>query len=162
MVIFLETSRLVIRKFYKWLDYQNFPKYFSKMSEVFLEIFQNLSRNFLKWFSKFSDKIFMWRTSLAITLRIPHTPLAAMVIWVRALETVGPRHHNCFYHCRHRCAKPMPHPAPPLFTSVSFFVTLRFCNLVPYVAILKVFHKTFHIKIGEKLKTSNQLLPPLL
>ncbi len=38
---------------------RNFPKYFSKMSEVFLETFRNSSPNVLKWFSKFSD-IILW------------------------------------------------------------------------------------------------------
>ncbi len=36
----------------------------------------------------------------------------------------------------HHC----PHPAAPPSTSVAIFVTLRFSNLVPYVAILKTFH----------------------
>ncbi len=36
----------------------------------------------------------------------------------------------------HQC----PLPATPPSTSVAFFVTLRFSNLVPYVAILKTFH----------------------
>ncbi len=38
-----------------------------------------------------------------------------------------------WFYCR---VTPEPHPS----TSVAFFVTLRFSNLVPYVAILKTFH----------------------
>ncbi len=129
LVIFLETSRNIsvnYPKFYEWLNCQNFPKYFSKMSEVSLEIFQNLSRNFLKWFSKFSDKIFMWRTSPPSHYGFPafHS-----LQWYR----------NHFHHRRHHRATPVPPPRCPS-TSVVFFLTLRFSNLVPYVAILKTFH----------------------
>ncbi len=60
LIIFLETFRNIsvsYPKYYEWLNCQNFPKYFSKMSDAFLEIFQDLSRNFLKWFLKFSNII---------------------------------------------------------------------------------------------------------
>ncbi len=46
----------------------------------------------------------------------------------------------------------MPHPAKPQSTSIAFFVTLRFSNLVPYVAILKTFHvknRTTGSQLGE-------------
>ncbi len=145
------------------------PYYFYKFSVIILEIFQNLSRNFLKWFLKFSGKIFMQRASLAITLWIPPpTPLAAMVIWVRALENIAPapHHHNHFHHYRHPCATSLPHPATPTSTTVAFFVMLWFSNLVPYVAILKMFHvkklqiKVFRHRISYKKIREGICLPP--
>ncbi len=43
------------------------------MSEVFLEIFQNLSQNFFKWFSKFSDKIHLSRLHIRDTFPLPNS-----------------------------------------------------------------------------------------
>ncbi len=76
-----------------------------------------------------------------ITAPPPNTPLATMVIWVLALKNVAPvpRRRNRFRHCRHHHATPVLLATPPS-TSVAFFVTLRFSNLVPYDAILKMFH----------------------
>ncbi len=48
----------------------------------------------------------------------------------------------------HQC----PHPAIPSSTSVAFFVTLRFSNLVPYVAILKTIHIKKKIKLQKKIE----------
>ncbi len=41
-------------------------------------------------------------------------------------------------------------PTPPLSTSIAFFVTLQFSNLVTYVAILKTFHIKSKLKIIER------------
>ncbi len=145
LVIFLETSRNISvshPKFYDRLNCQNFPTYLSKMSGVFVKIFQNLSRNFLKWFSKFPEQ----RTSSVITILHYNLPPLAPPI------SCNGNLRACIENCctcaattisiivdtaaPHQC----PHPTTPPSTSVAFFVTLQFSNLVPYVAILKTFH----------------------
>ncbi len=47
--------------------------------------------------------------------------------------------HTSFPHSMHRPASPPTSSLAPS-TSVAFFVTLRFFDLVPYVLILKTFH----------------------
>ncbi len=96
----------------------------------------------------------------------PRTPLAAGNLSVGVRKRYAcPRHRNHFHHCRHHCATPVPPPRSATIYSVAFFVTLRFSNLLPYVAILKMFHvkirfthvwtRTNHehfMKIGSKLR----------
>ncbi len=89
-----------------------------------------------------------------ITLQIssPCTPLTAgnSNVGIRK-RCACPRRRNRFHHCRHHCTHQCTHPIAPPSTSVAFFVTLflvtlRFSNLVPYVAILKTFHVKKHRK----------------
>ncbi len=63
----------------------------------------------------------------------PRTPLPAGNSSV-CIINVAPAPPQPVLHCRHRCT------TPPLFPLLHFFVTLQFSNLVPYVAILKMFH----------------------
>ncbi len=70
-----------------------------------------------------------------VTLRLRYAAAAATVSII--VGGVAPHHR--------------PHPAMPPSTSVAIFMTLRFSNLVPYVAILK----TFRVKTNKFWFTAN-------
>ncbi len=89
-------------------------------------------------FSCFLEKIFMQRTSLpSISCRQFECGYWKMLCLRRATTTVSiilgtTAPHHC------------PHPATPPSTSVAFFVTHQFSNLVPYVVILKTLTSKVH------------------
>ncbi len=115
------------------------------------------ANNKIRTYVNSGGKIFYAASPSTITLQTPppHTPKAAG----SSSASNGKTLHLCHAAATisiivgtalpHQC----PDPTKPPYISVAFFVTLRFSNLVPYVAILK----TFHVKIFDSNLKSKTL-----